>query len=200
MKNKLFKPQPNLEERLDQVNERIRRARWRLDWQTREARIPLDIQEDVGVSKLEGDVMLVSRDGVLRDKVRNLIHSEGYGCDISERSTSAVGLLKLGKYQMIIADYTRRSRGRLFEYVRRYQPHVKIVSVVRNDYEGRRVMRAGGYSYLLGRGFDPEQLRTCIISALKLQNDVCWLLANGERCNRSCVDNFEPEEEFRIID
>ena len=61
-------------------------------------------------------------------------------------------------------------------------------------------MRAGGYSYLLGRGFDPEQLRTCIISALKLQNDVCWLLANGERCNRSCVDNFEPEEEFRIID
>ena len=97
MKNKLFKPQPNLEERLDQVNERIQRARWRLDWQTREARIPLDIQEDVGVSKLEGDVMLVSRDGALRDKVRNLIHSEGYGCDISERSTSAVGLLKLGK-------------------------------------------------------------------------------------------------------
>ncbi len=198
--NKLFKQQPDLEERLDQVDERVRRARRTLDWRTREARIPLDIQEDFGVSELEGDVMLVSRDGALHDKVRNLVHSEGYGCDIPERSTEAVGLLKLGKYQMIIADYTRRTRGRLFEYVRRYQPHVKIVSIVRNNDAGRRVMRAGSYSYLLGRDFDPEQLRTCIISALKHQNDVCWLLANGERCNRSCVDNFEPEDAFRIID
>ena len=198
--NKLFKQQPDLEERLDQVDERVRRARRTLDWRTREARIPLDIQEDFGVSELEGDVMLVSRDGALHDKVRNLVHSEGYGCDIPERSTEAVGLLKLGKYQMIIADYTRRTRGRLFEYVRRYQPHVKIVSIVRNNDAGRRVMRAGSYSYLLGRDFDPEQLRTCIISALKHQNDVCWLLANGERCNRSCVDNFEPEDDFRIIE
>ena len=197
---KFFKPQPNLEERLDQVNERIRRAKWRLDWQVREARIPLDIQEDFGVSELEGGVILISRDGYLHDKVRNLVHSEGYGCDIAERSTEGVGLLKLGKYQMVIADYTRRSRGRLFEYVRRYQPHVKIVSIVRNNDEGRRVMRAGSYSYLLGRDFDPQQLSTCITSALKHQNEVCWLLANGERCNRSCVDNFEPEEDFRIID
>lgn len=197
---KLFKPQPDLEERLNQVNERVQRARRTLDWRAREARIPLDIQEDFGVSELEGGVMLVSRDGALHDKVRNLIHSEGYGCDIAERSTEAVGLLKLGKYQMVIADYSRRRRGRFYEYLRRYQPHVKIIAIVRNDDEGRRVMRAGCYSYLLGRGFDPEQLRTCLVSGLKLQNDVCWLLANGERCNRSCVDNFEPEEEYRIIE
>ena len=198
--NKFFKPQPELEERLDQVNERIRRARRILDWRTREARIPLDIQEDFGVSELEGDVMLVSRDGRLHDKIRNLVHSEGYGCDIPERSSEAVGLLKLGKYQMVIADYTRRSRGRLFEYIKRYQSHVKIVSIVRNNDEGRRVMRAGSYSYLLGRDFDPEQLRTCMISALKLQHRTCWLLAHGERCNRSCVDDFQSDEDFAELE
>ena len=197
---KFFKPLPDLEERLDQVNERVRRARRTLDWRTREARIPLDIQEDFGVSELQGDVMLVSRDGSLRNKVRNLIRSEGYGCDFPERSSEAVGMLKMRKYQMIIADYTRRSRGRLFEYVKRYQPHIKIVSIVRNNDEGRRVMRAGSYSYLLGRGFDPEQLRTCIISALKLKHRACWLLTNGERCNRSCVDDFQSDEDFAEIE
>ena len=197
---KFFKPQPDLEERLDQVNDRVRRARRTLDWRTREARIPLDIQEDFGVSELEGGVMLVSRDGRLHDKVRNLVRSEGYGCDVPERSSEAVGMLKLAKYQMVIADYTRRTRGRLFEYIRRYQPHVKIVSIVRNNDEGRRVMRAGSYSYLLGRDFDPEQLRTCIISALKMQHHTCWLLAHGERCNRSCVDDFQTDEDFAEIE
>ena len=197
---KFFKPQPDLEERLDQVNERVRRARRILDWRTREARIPLDIQEDFGVSELQGDVMLVSRDGRLHDKVENLIRSEGYGCDIPERSSEAIGMLKLAKYRMVIADYTRRTRGRLFEYIRRYQPHVKIVSIVRNNDEGRRVMRAGSYSYLLGRDFDPEQLRTCMTSALKMQHQTCWLLAHGERCNRSCVDDFQTDEDFAEIE
>ena len=197
---KFFKPLPDLDERLDQVNERVRRARRTLEWRTREARIPLDIQEDFGVSELQGDVMLVSRDGYLRDKVRNLIRSEGYGCDFPQRSSEAVGMLKMQKYQMIIADYTRRSRGRLFEYVKRYQPHIKIVAIVRNNNEGRQVMRAGGYSYLLGRGFDPEQLRTCLISAIKLKHRACWLLTNGERCNRSCVDDFQSDEDFAEIE
>ncbi len=197
---KFFKPLPDLDERLDEVNERMRRARRILDWRAREARIPLDIQEDFGISELEGDIMLVSRDDDVHDKVRNLVRSEGYGCDIPERSSEAIGLLKLGKYQMVIADYTRRSRGRLFEYIRRYQPHVKIVSIVRNNDEGQRVMRAGSYSYLLGRGFDPEQLRTCIISAVKLNHRACWLLTNGERCNRSCVDDFQSDEDFAEIE
>ena len=197
---KFFKPLPDLDERLDEVNERMRRARRILDWRAREARIPLDIQEDFGISELEGGIMLVSRDDNVHDRVRNLVRSEGYGCDIAERSSEAIGLLKLGKYQMVIADYTRRRRGRLFEYVRRYQPHVKIVSIVRNNDEGRRVMRAGSYSYLLGRGFDPEQLRTCIISAVKLNHRACWLLTNGERCNRSCVDDFQSDEDFAEIE
>ena len=198
--NKFFKPLPDLDERLDQVNERMRRARRILDWRTREARIPLDIQENIGISELQGDIMLISWDGNVKDKVSNLIRSEGYGCDMVGSSSEAIGLLKLDKYQMVIADYTRRSRGRLFEYIRRYQSHIKIVAIVRNDDEGHRVMRAGGYSYLLGRGFDEEQLRTCLTSAVKLKHRTCWLLAHGERCNRSCVDDFQSDEDFADLD
>ena len=197
---KFFKPLPDLDERLDRVNDQMRQARRNLDRQTDEALIPLDIQEDFTISELEGDVMLVSRNDDLHDKVRNLIRSEGYGCDLPERTSEAIGLLKLRKYQMVIADYTRRQRGRLFEYIKRYQPHVKIVAVVRNNDEGQRVMRAGAYSYLLGRGFDAEQLRTCLTSAIKLKHPTCWLLAHGERCNRSCVDGFLSDEDFGEIE
>ena len=198
--NKLFKPQPDLEERLDQVNERIRRARWRLDWRAREARSALSVIEDYNISELQGEVLVLSRSEYLQDKVRDLVRSEGYGCDATGGRSVAIGMLKMKKYRLVITDYTSRRRGRFYQYARQYQPHVKIIAIVRNDGEGRQVMRAGCYSYLLGRGFDPEQLRTCLVSGLKLQNEVCWLLAHGERCNRSCVDNFEPEDEFRIID
>ncbi|MCY4569798.1 MAG: hypothetical protein OXD49_15995 [Candidatus Poribacteria bacterium] len=197
---KFFKPLPDLDERLDRVDDRMRQVRRSLDRQVDEALIPLDIQEDFTISELEGDVMLVSRNDDLHDKVRNLLRSEGYGCDIPERTSEAIGLLKLRKYRMVIADYTRRRRGRLFEYIKRYQPHVKIVSIVRNNDEGQRVMRAGSYSYLLGRDFDAEQLRTCLISSLKLRHRVCWLLAHGERCNRSCVDSFQSDEDFGEIE
>ena len=198
---KFFKPLPDLDERLDQVNERVRRARRTLEWRTREARVPLDIQEDFGISELEGGVMLVSRDGYIHDKVRNLIRSEGYGCDFPERSSEAIGLLKIQKYRMVIVDQnTRFSRSRLIEFIKKYQPHVKIVSIVRNDHEGRQAMRSGSYSYLLGRGFDPEQLRTCLTSAIKLNHRACWLLTHGERCNRSCVDDFQSDEDFAEIE
>ena len=197
---KFFNPLPDLDERLDRVDDRMRQARRSLERQVEEALIPLDIQEDFTISELEGDVMLVSRNDDLHDKVRNLLRSEGYGCDIPERTSEAIGLLKLRKYRMVIADYTRRRRGRLFEYIKRYQPHVKIVSIVRNNDEGQRVMRAGSYSYLLGRDFDAEQLRTCLISSLKLRHRVCSLLAHGERCNRSCVDSFQSDEDFGEIE
>ena len=197
---KVFKSLPDLEQRLDDVNERVRRARRTLDWRTREARIPLDIQEDFGVSELQGGVMFLSRDEDLQDKVRDLVHSAGYGCDLPERTGEAVGMLKLARYQVVIPDCMRRSRGRLFEYMERYQPHVKIVPIVRNNNAGRHVMRLGSYSFLVGRDFDPEQLRTCLMSSLQLRNEVCWLLAHGERCNRSCIDGFESDEEFRDLE
>ena len=190
---KFLDPLPDLDDRLNRVEDRMRQARRSLDRQVDEALIPLDLQEDFSISELEGDVMLVSRDDDLHDKVRDLLHSEGYGCDLPESTSEAIGMLKLLRYRMVIADCTRRTRRRLFEYVAQYQPQVKIVPIVRDQSVGRQVMNLGSYSFLLGRDFNPEQLRTCLISSLELRLDVCWLLANGEPCNRSCVDNFEPE-------
>lgn len=188
---------PNLDERLDSVDKRMRKARSRLNTRVGEALIPLDLQEDFSISELEGDVMLISRDHDLHDKVRNILHSEGYGCDLPERTLEAIGMLKMLKYRMIIADCTNRSRPRLFEYVKKYQPHVKIITIVRTDKRARKMMRKGSYSFLMGHNFDPEQLRTCLMSSLKLKHEVCWLLSHGERCNRSCIDGFESDEDFR---
>lgn len=190
---------PNLDERLDRVDKRMQKARKRLDTRIGEALIPLDLQEDFSISELEGDVMLVSRDGDLHDKVRNILHSEGYGCDLPERTLEAIGMLKILKYRMVIVDCTKGARPRLFEYIKRYQPHVRVISIVRTDKRARKMMRKGSYSFLMGRNFDPEQLRTCLMSALRLKHEVCWLLSNGERCNRSCIDDFESDAHFREI-
>ncbi len=200
MNKKFFKPLPDLEERLDRVGDQMRRARRSLNRQVTEALIPLDIQEDFRISELEGDVMLVSRDDDLHDAVKNLLRSEGYGCDVPERTAEAIGLLKLRKYRLIIADCTRRWRWRVFEYVKRYHPYIKIIAIVRNDEGAREAMKAGSYSFLIRRSFDPEQLRTCLTSSLKMGHRVCWLLAHGERCNRSCVDGFQSDEDFGEIE
>lgn len=197
---KFFKPLPDLEARLTRVDNQMRRARRRLDRRVEEALIPLDIQEDFGISELEGDVMLVSRDEGLHERVRDLLRSEGYGCDIPERTAEALGLLKIRKYRMIIADCTRRPRTRLFQYVNRYQPYVKVIAIVRDQGRAREAMNRGSYSFLMGYDFDPEQLRTCLISSLKMGHEVCWLLAHGERCNRSCVDSFQSDADFEDID
>ena len=196
---KFLDPLPDLDDRLDRVDDRMRRARRRLDRQVDEALIPLDLQEDFSISELDGDVMLVSRDDDLHDKVRDLLRSEGYGCDLPERTLEAIGMLKILKYRMVIADCTNGDRRRLFKYIRRYQPHVKIISIVPNNESARKAMRRGSYSFLMGRDFDPEQLRTCLMSSLRLRHEVCWLLAHGERCNRSCIDDFESDADFREV-
>ena len=188
---------PDLDDRLDRVKDRMRQARRSLDRQVDEALIPLDLQEDFSISELAGDVMLVSRDDDLHDKIRELLRSEGYGCDFPERTSEAIGMLKILKYRMVIADCTRRSRSRLFEYIKRYQPYVKIITIVPNGDRARQAMKWGSYSFLMGRDFDTEQLRTCLMSSLRLRREVCWLLAHGERCNRSCIDDFESDEDFR---
>ena len=190
---------PDLDDRLDRVNDRIRQARRSLDRQVDEALIPLDLQEDFNISELAGDVMLVSRDDDLHDKVRDLLRSEGYGCDLPERTSEAIGMLKILRYRMVIADCRRRDRWRLFEYIKRYQPYVKIITIVSNNDRARRAMRWGSYSFLMGRNFDPEQLRTCLMSSLRLRHEVCWLLSHGERCNRSCVDGFESDADITEI-
>ncbi len=191
-----FNPLPDLDERLEFVDNQVRQARRSLNRQVEEALIPLDIQEDFTISELQGDVMLVSRDDDLHDKIGELLRSEGYPFDMPERTSEAIGLLKLRKYRMIIADCRHRRRSRLFDYIERYQPFVKIITIVPNRDRARESMKRGGYSFLMRKDFDPEQLRTCLISSLQLRHRVCWLLAHGEPCNRSCVDSYQSDEDF----
>ena len=94
---KFLDPPPDLDDRLNRVEDRMRQARQSLDRQVEEALIPLDLQDDFSISELEGDVMLVSQDDDLHDKVRDLLHSEGYGCDLPERTSEAIGMFEIAE-------------------------------------------------------------------------------------------------------
>ena len=188
---------PALRSRLKFVEERVDRTRERLERQVDRALVPLDIQEDVGISRIKGEVLIVSDKDHIQDKVRYILESEGYRCDIAENSDEAIGFLKLGTYRMVIIDRTgRRRRARLNFHIRRYMNHIKIISIVRDEARARESMQWGAYSFVMGENFDPDQLSTCLMSSLQMDHRVCDLLAHGEPCNRSCIDNYEPEDDF----
>lgn len=189
-----------MDEKLDKVNRQVREARGHLSWRVRQALIPLDIQKSNGISELKGQVLIISYHDPLQERIKGILESENYRCDIAERTSKAVGMLRMKKYQLIIADYTRHRRSNIFAYARRYQPHIRIISIVPNDRAGADMMRMGGYSYLVGRDFDTEQLRTCLISSLRMGHRACSLQTNGERCNRSCINSYQTEDDFVNFD
>ena len=191
---------PEMREKLDKVESQVREARGRLRWQVRQALVPLDIQEKKGISKLRGQVLIVTYDDDLQDRIRGIVESENYRCDVAEGSSRAVGMLRLQKYELIIVDFTRYRRSNVFSYVRRYQPGIRIISIVSNDDRARELMRWGSYSFLMGRNFDTEQLRTCLESSLRMGHQVCSLQSNGERCNKSCVNSYQTADDLLNFD
>lgn len=196
------KRRPEIEEKLQQANRRFREARGRLRWSVNDALLPLSIQENHGISELKGDVIIITHNHDLQNRIRDVLESENLKCDAVGRGAEAVSMLKIRKYKLVIADFTRYRRTRIFEFVRRYQPYVKIISIVSDEELAKVLMQRGSYSFLVGRGFDPEQLRTCLVSSLRLQHRVCSLQSNGERCNRSCINSYQTEEDidFELMD
>lgn len=194
------KRRPELEEKLAKVERQMRDARYRLRWRVDDAMLPLKIQESHSISQLKGDVLVISYNRGMRDKIVNVLESENYRYDVIGRSIQAVAMLKLAKYRMIVADFTRFRRNRIFEFLRRYQPHVKIISIVSDENLARYLMQRGSYSFLMGRNFDPEQLRTCLVSSLRLKHRVCGLQVHGERCNRSCINSYQTEDDLDLDD
>lgn len=192
------KRRPEMEEKLAQAERQMRDARRSLRWRVDDALLPLEIQESHSISQLKGDVLVISYNRDVRDKIVNVLESENYRCDIIGRSSQAVAMLKLAKYRMIIADFSRFRRTRIFEFIQRYQSHVKIISIVSDDRTARYLMQRGSYSFLMGRHFDPEQLRTCLVSSLQLKHRVCGLQVHGERCNRSCVNSYQTEDDLDL--
>ncbi len=191
---------PELREKLDKVEQQVREVRGRLRWQVRQALIPLDIQEKKGISNLEGQILIITYNDDLQERIRGILESENYRCDVAEGSSRAVGMLRLQKYQLIIVDFTRYRRSNIFSYVKRYQPGIRVISIVPNDDRARELMRMGSYSFLVGRNFDTEQLRTCLVSSLRMGHRVCSLQLHGERCNRSCVNSYQTEEDIMDFD
>lgn len=194
------KPNPELDSRVNQAKRQMRDVRRRLNWKADEALAPLNIHKENTISGLRGEVLIVSRHGDVRDKIRSVLESDNYRCDFVDRTAKAIGVMKLAKYQLVIMDCTRYYRGDILEYVKRYQPHIKVITIVRDGYRARQAMRHGSYSFLLGRNFDPEQLRTCLISSLRLKHRVCWLQEHGENCNRSCINSYQTDEDFLDLD
>ena len=187
---------PEMKEKLDQVDRKFREARGRLRWRVDEAKIPLTVQEKHGISELKGQVLIISYNDSLQQRIKDVLVSENYRCDIAERSSIAVGMLKMAKYELIIVDFTRFRRSNIFSFVRRFQPHVRIISIVSDENRARDLMRYGSYSFLVGRNFDTEQLRTCLVSSLRMKHKVCGLQVRGEKCNRSCVNSYQTEDDF----
>lgn len=194
------KRRPELEEKVAQANRRFRDARRRLRYNVDEALLPLGIQEKHGISELKGDVIIVSHNHGVQNRIRDVLESENLKCDAVGRGAEAVAMLKIRKYRMVIADFTRYRRTRIFEFIRRYQPSVKIITIIRDESYAKELMRRGSYSYLVGRNFDTEQLRTCLVSSLRLNHRVCGLLAHGEKCNRSCVNSYQTEDDLDFED
>lgn len=191
---------PEMKEKLDKVEQQVRQARGRLRWQVRQALVPLEIQEKKGISTLKGQVLIVTYDDDLQERIRGIVESENFRCDIAEGSSRAVGMLRLQKYELIIVDFTRYRRSNIFSFVRRYQPGTRVISIVSNEDRARELMRWGSYSFLMGRGFDTEQLRTCLESSLRMGHQVCSLQANGERCNKSCINSYQTADDLLNFD
>ena len=177
-----------------EVEARVGRARNRLDRAVHRALRPLEIQEDIGISQVKGDILVVTGDPSLQEKLETTLQAGRYRHDMADNVNRALGYLKLGAYRLVIVDCTERVRSRLFDAIHDDLRHIKVISVVSNEEQGRTMMRRGNYSYLLTRNFDPEQLRTCLTSALQMRYRVCQLLVHGERCNRSCVSNQWPQD------
>lgn len=182
---------PILKQRLKQVERQTHVARYQLQRKVKTALGPLDIQKTRGISQVQGDVLFVSYHMSVRRRVEDVLRGEGYRYD-AVSAEDAPRFLQLTHYRLVIFDWTSRGYWRIFNDVRRHKKHIKIIVLVTSEARARATMEGGGYSYIWDEDFDPEQLRTCLRSALQLRHPVCALLKNSEPCNRSCVYDYEP--------
>ena len=172
MRRRYRETHPVLESRMGYVRRRMRYNRRWLERRIDQAIIPLEIQEHIGISNIQGEVLIVSRDSRQQRRIKELLRSENHRFDVAWDSDEAIGFLKLGKYQLVILDRINERRRRVFYYLRRYLKHIKVISIVNENQLAKNSMKHGGYSFLLHRDFDLEQLRTCLISSLRLNHHI----------------------------
>ena len=191
-----------LEAQMRRVERRVNRSRRRLRRRVNFAKAPLRVWEKHdGVSNLHGGVLIFTRRHEYYQSLHNTILAENYQDDWAESGTEAITYLRLAKYELIVADATSgRRRWAVWSLLRRVSQqqyrHIEVVVIVNNHGDGRRAMREGAFSYIL---IDTDQFRLCLISALRNRYRVCQVLERGERCDKSCKNNFMFSDQREYI-
>ncbi|HIE25902.1 TPA: response regulator [Candidatus Poribacteria bacterium] len=194
-----------LQARIQEVERDVNRAREQLQRRVEYACGALDVWRKVGVTGLKGQVLIVDGDPEFRREILEMVLNAGYRGDEAKDAVEATSYLQLAKYRLVIVDmYIQKGSGwRVMRRALRRFPGIKVVIIVRNNEQGRQAMRMGAFSFLV-RPIDGEQLRTCVLSAMKLKHRACEVLLRGDPCDRSCVNHFlwegdlgeEPEIEY----
>jgi len=188
-----------------EVEQNVSRVREQLQQRLEYAYGALDVWKKVGVTGLKGQILVVDGDREFRRELEEMVLSAGYQCDKAKNAVEATSYLQLAKYQLIIVDLVI-PKGDGWQVMRQALlrfPGIKVVIIVHNNEQGRRAMRMGAFSFLI-KPINQEQLRTCVLSAMKLQYQACKVLLRGDPCNRSCINHFlwpgdkgaEPEIEY----
>ena len=194
-----------LQARMQEVERNVNQAREQLQRRVEYASGALDVWEKVGVTGLKGQVLIVDGDPEFRREISEMVLSADYRSDEAKDAVEATSYLQLAKYRLVIVDvYIQKGSGWqvMRRAIRRF-PGIKVVIIVRDNEQGKRAIRMGAFSFLV-RPLDQEQLRTCVLSAIKLRHRACEVLLRGDPCDRSCVNHFlwaddrgeEPEIEY----
>jgi CheY-like chemotaxis protein len=188
-----------------EVEQNVSRVREQLQQRVEYAYGALDVWQKTGVTGLKGQILVVDGDREFRREMEEMVLSAGYQCDKAKNAVEATSYLQLSKYQLVIVDLVI-PKGDGWQVMRQALhrfPGIKVVIIVRNNEQGKRAMRMGAFSFLI-RPINQEQLRTCVLIAMKFQYRTCKVLLRGDTCNRSCVNHFlwpgdegaEPEIEY----
>jgi len=201
MNQKSSKSSELLKARMIEIEKRINSAKRQLYWRVNFAKAPLGIWEKHGgVSNLHGGVLVFTLRHEHYQPLHNTIQAENYQDDWAQEGTEAITYLRLAKYELIVADATTRSWEvwRLLRRVCQQYRHIKMVVIVDSQSEGQRAIREGAFSYI-HHPIDTDQFRLCLVSALRYEYRVCQALSRGDRCDKSCKNNFMFSEQRGYI-
>ena len=201
-RNPMMKHRPETDKRLKarmrEVEQQVNRTKRQLQQRMEYASGALDVWQKVGVTGLKGQVLIVDGDPGFRTQIARMVLSAGYQCDEAQDAVEGTSYLQLAKYRLLVVDMDlRRGNGLqvMMRALRRF-PGIKVIIIVDNDEQGRQSMRMGAFSYLR-EPINEEQLRNCILSAMRLKHRACEVLLRRDPCDRSCVNHFlwSPEED-----
>lgn len=173
------------------VKQQVDRAKRQLERRVDYVSGALTVWQKVGMTGIKGQVLMVDGDPNLRNEVAQIIQSAGYRYDLAQDAVEGSSFLQLSKYQLLIVDMfisKGSGYGLMRRAIRRF-PGIKVIMTVRNNEQGQRGIDMGAFSYVV-RPPDIDQLRNCVLAAMRLRVYVCDVLYRRKPCNKSCIYHF----------